>query len=271
MAGLFGRGGGRRRGGWKFRLVIAIGLALFALFKFYWNTDKNEMTGENQRVALTEVQEIQLGLNAAPKLVQQYGGEVGDASDNDRLDKIGQKLVSDWERKIGKKSPYPFEFYLLNDREVINAFALPGGQVFITAALYQKLSSDDQLAGVIGHEIGHVFSRHGAEHMAKGKLTQGLVGAAATAGGDMSSAQMAQMVGKLINMRYGRKDELESDEWAVKLTMESGFDPYAMIEVMKILEAASGGKRSPEFMSSHPNPGNRIEKIEAFIEKQTKK
>ncbi|VAX37805.1 hypothetical protein MNBD_PLANCTO02-3082 [hydrothermal vent metagenome] len=263
MAGLFGmggnRGGGRRRGGWKIRIVIALGLAIFALFKFYF-------TG-----GITVKDEIAIGLNATPQLIQQYNGESPSIESNTRVDEIGEKLVAVWERKLqqkGETNPYPFEFYLLDDSEIVNAFALPGGRVFITTALYKELESDAQLAGVLGHEIGHVFSRHGAKHMKKAKLTQGLVGAAGVAGGDASSAQMASMFGKLINMKYGRKDELESDRWAVKLTTEAGYDPRAMIEVMKILDRASGGKKRMEIMSSHPNPGNRIEKIKQFIKEE---
>jgi len=158
----------------------------------------------------------------------------------------------------------------LADAETVNAFALPGGQVFITAALFERLQTEGQLAGVLGHEIGHVVARHSAEHIAKAQLMEGLTGAAVIAAYDPenpSSAQRAQMaavVGQLVSMKYGRDDELESDQLGVRFMTEAGYDPNALIGVMQIL-AESGGGGQPEFFSTHPNPENRVEKIEAAI------
>src|SRR5690606_26163857 len=141
-----------------------------------------------------------------------------------------------------------------------NAFALPGGQVFITAALLSRLRSEGQVAGVLGHEIGHVVARHGAEHMAKARLTQGLTGAAVLATYDPSdpssrgSAAVAALIGQMVNMRFGREDELESDRLGVRFMAEAGYDPRSMVEVMKVLQEAAGGGRQPEFFSTHPNP-----------------
>ena len=84
-------------------------------------------------------------------------------------------------------------------------------------------------------------------------------------GGDVNSARMAQMVGSVISMKYGRDHELESDRWGVKLTTMAGYDPHAMIGLMKVLEEAGGGGGQPEFFSTHPNPGNRIQHIEQAI------
>jgi len=129
------------------------------------------------------------------------------------------------------------------------------------------LQTEGQLAGVLGHEIGHVIARHSSQRLAKNKLTQGLTGAVAVATGDASATQVAAVVGELINMSYGRDDELESDALGVRFMSEAGYDPRAMIEVMKILAKASGGARQPEFFSTHPNPENRIEKIQETIRK----
>jgi len=118
----------------------------------------------------------------------------------------------------------------------------------------------------LGHEMGHVVARHGAQRIAKAELTEGLTGAVVVASGDARSAQVAQMVGQLVNMKYGRDDELESDKLGVRFMVEAGYDPRAMIRVMEILQAASGGGGGqPEFFSTHPNPENRIERIEQAI------
>jgi predicted Zn-dependent protease len=164
-----------------------------------------------------------------------------------------------------KETSWQFDFHLLRDPRTINAFVLPGGQVFITKALLERLRTDGQLAGVLAHEIGHVIARHSAQRIAKQRLTEGLSGAVGVASGDYNAARMAAIVGQLVNMRYGRKDELESDRLGVRFMADAGYDPRAMVEVMKTLAEASSDGRAPEFFSTHPNPENRIQKIQQAI------
>jgi beta-barrel assembly-enhancing protease len=130
------------------------------------------------------------------------------------------------------------------------------------------LKTEGELAAVLGHEIGHVIARHASEHLAKAQLTQGLIGAAVIGTGDYSTAQIGQLVGSLINMRYGRDDELEADALGVRIVAESGYDPRSMIRVMEALATASGGSRQPEFFSTHPHPQNRVARIREEIEKR---
>jgi predicted Zn-dependent protease len=122
---------------------------------------------------------------------------------------------------------------------------------------------------VLGHEIGHVLERHSAEQMARSELAQSMAGAAGVAGSDNGHGQMAYMAARfatqMTELRYGRKDELEADRWGVKNMSGGGYDPREMAEVMEILKRASGGSRQPEFMSTHPDPGNREQEIEAEI------
>ncbi len=255
-------------GAWKVRLLIAAAMVAFALIRYYSMGQVNPITGEKQRVAMTSDQEIMMGLQAAPEMAAQHGGLYPDQRAQNHVDAIGNQLVVallECLRKEGRQNPYQFDFHLLRDPQTINAFALPGGQVFITFALYQRLSTDGQLAGVLAHEIGHVLSRHGAQRMAKQSLTEGLAGAAGVAGGTYDSARMAAAVGQMINMKYGRDDELESDRWSVLLTAEAGYDPRAMLQVMDVLEEASGGGGPPEMMSTHPKPANRRAYIDEVI------
>jgi predicted Zn-dependent protease len=245
-------------------LLIGLAMAAFQAFKYYTNVQVNPVTGESQRIQWSTDQEIQLGLQSAPQMAQQHGGLHPDQRAQDNVDAVGQRLAR---TKLAQESYYPYDFHLLADPNVVNAFALPGGQVFITAALYSKLQNEDQLAGVLGHEIGHVIERHGAERMAKTGFIQGIIQSILIGtGGDATMAQIANVVGNTINMKYGREQELESDSWGVKLMMDSGYDPEALIGVMDILEEASGGQRVPEFQSSHPSPENRREKIREAIE-----
>lgn len=254
------------------KFIIALLMAAVSLVTYWCNTQENEFTGEKQHVDMTVEQEIALGLQAAPQMADQYGGGLHPGQEAAQaVKKIGQQLL---ESSRAGNTPYEFDFHLLADEQTVNAFALPGGQIFITGGLLKRLNSEAQLAGVLGHEIGHVVARHSAEQLAKAKLTQGLSGAAAIATYDPENpasrggAVVAAMVGKLLNMRYRREDELESDRLAVQLTGPAGYDPRAMMEVMRILEEASGGAGGPEFLQTHPNPGNRIAQIEQAIQEE---
>jgi beta-barrel assembly-enhancing protease len=118
---------------------------------------------------------------------------------------------------------------------------------------------------VIAHEIVHVLARHGAQRIAQSDLTNGLLGAVGVAAGDASASQLAAVVAQLVSLRYGREDEIQSDTLGVCLMLAAGYDPQGMVEVMEILQEAAGDQRQPEFMSSHPDPGNRIERIREQI------
>ena len=255
-----------RSGGFKMRLLIFVGIALFSLFKYWGSSEKNPYTGKTQHINMTPNQEVRMGLQSAPSMAQQHGGLHPNAEYQAIVDKVGERLVSS---SIAKETPYRYDFHLLRDSQTINAFALPGGQVFITYALFSKLKNVDQLAGVLGHEIGHVLGRHSAERMAKQGLTQGLI-TAVMAGGGGEAGQMAAQIGNMVNMKYGRQDELESDELGIRFMMASGYDPEQMIGVMEILKASNGGKRVSEMQSTHPDPENRIEHIKAAIKKYSK-
>jgi len=261
---------GRGAGTGRFKLFLIIGLAMagFQAFKFFTNTQLNPVTGEQQRVQWSTDEEIQLGLQSAPQMAQQHGGLHPDQRAQEFVKSVGNKLAY---TKTAQKAGYPYEFHLLADERVVNAFALPGGQMFITAALFEKFTTEDELAGVMGHELGHVIERHGAERMAKSGFIQGLIQSVMIgSGGSQSMAQIANVVGNYANMKYGRDQELESDNWGVKLMIEAGYDPNALISVMDILEEASGGSRVPEFQSSHPSPDNRREKIREAIERHSR-
>jgi predicted Zn-dependent protease len=270
---MIGRASARRGGGASGRLIIAVVLAIIAIAGYFLGTrnEFNPITQENQRISLTVEEEIALGLQSAPQMASEFGGLDPDEGLQAQVDEIGQRLVADTE---ASQTEYPFDFHLLADTETVNAFALPGGQIFITRALLNLLDTEGELAGVLGHEIGHVVGRHSAEQIAKSQLIQGLAGAASVGLYDpqnpesASAAQMAQLVGAMINMKYGREDELQSDRLGVRFLADSGFDPRALISVMEVLESASGGARQPEFMSTHPDPGNRIEEIEQAIEEE---
>lgn len=259
--------------GLKLRLIIGLVMAAVALISYYSKNQTNPITGEKQHIDMTPEQEVAMGLQSAPQMAQEYGGVYNDNEVQQQAKAVGYKVVRQVEEEAKSKGvalPYQFDFHVLADDQTVNAFALPGGQVFITVGLLKRLKSEDQLAGVLGHEIGHVIHRHSAQQMAKSDFYQGLVGAVATAttnGYGMGGGQIAQYVAQIQEMKFGRNDELQADEFGVKYMIKSNYNPNAMIEVMQILEEASGGQQRDEFMSTHPSPENRIAKIKEHIAK----
>jgi len=252
----------------KGRILLGLALAALALFTYWGMSERNPITGEDQHISLTQEQEIALGLQAAPEMAQQFGGLDPDGSVQADIAMLGRKLVGE---SVAERTGYEFRFAVLDDRQIVNAFALPGGPVFITRALLEQLENEGQLAGVLSHEMGHVIGRHSAEQISRSQLIGGLAAAVGVAASDEAdqgrrAAALAAMVGQLAQMRYGRGDELQSDSLGVVIMSEAGYDPRALIVVMDILARASGGAGGPEFLQTHPNPGNRQAWIQRAIE-----
>lgn len=245
----------------KIRLLIGVAIVVFAFMKKCNQQEINPYTGKKQTITMTTDQEIAIGLQNTPQMTEQHGGLYPDERLQAYVDMVGNKLVNS---SLAKKTPYKYEFHLLADDQTINAFALPGGQCFITYALLSKLKSEDQLAGVLGHEIGHVLGKHSAERIGETEFWK-TVSTGASVGADMGD--LIGGIGQNTLLKNGRGDELESDELGVQFMIDAGYNPEAMIGVMEILKTAAGPNRVPEFKSSHPDPENRIEKIRKAINK----
>ncbi|GAB4155522.1 MAG: M48 family metallopeptidase [Winogradskyella sp.] len=249
-----------RRGNFKVRIFIALAVVAFAFIRNWSQRETNPYTGRVQAISLSPDQEIAIGLQSAPGMAQQHGGLHPNQQYQTLVDNVGNKLVNS---SVAKNTPYKYEFHLLADERTINAFALPGGQIFITFALFSKLENQDQLAGVLGHEIGHVLGKHSNERITDSKKWQTIVMGA----GAIDMGSVAQQIGQGELLKNGRGDELESDELGVKFMIDAGYNPEELIGVMQILKAAAGPNRVPEFQSTHPDPENRIEKIKEAIHK----
>lgn len=252
------------------RLLIALVVAVISIAGYLGTRSVNPITGESQHIALTTQQEIALGLQSAPRMAEEFGGLDPDPDIQAFVREVGGQLVRS---SIASRSEYRFQFNVLADPRTVNAFALPGGPIFITRGLLDQFENEAQLAGVLAHEISHVIGRHSAEHIAKSQLAQGLIGAVGIAGSEdyatgANAARAAAVVAQMVQLRYGRNDEYESDTLGVRLMAEAGYDPRALVEVMTILQRAGGGQGQPEFMSSHPDPGNRRQVIQEAIDRR---
>ena len=233
---------------------------------------KNAATGKNiLTLGMSRDQEIALGSEAAPEFTKEFGGAV----ENPRLQKyvadIGKKMASQTE---ANNPTLPWEFTLLNT-EVVNAFALPGGKVFFTRGLAQKLTSEAQMAGVIGHEIGHVTAQHGSQRIAQAGLTNLGVAAVAIGVGASGNEDVQRygaigvpalaMGGQLVLLKFGRNEELEADRLGVRYMSAVGYNPRGQMEVMQVLASLSKGGGTPAILSTHPDPGARVQAIQDLL------
>jgi predicted Zn-dependent protease len=262
---------GDRRPGWGIPLQWIIGavIAIGGLVAYFTRTSVNPTTGETQHVTLTPDQEIALGVQSAPEMAAQMGGEVPPSDPQAReVQYIGNRV---WKRSDAAKSPYPYHYHLLADRRTVNAFALPGGEVFITKGLLDRLTTEGELAGVLGHETGHVVERHVAQQMAQSQLGQSLVTAVGVASSGSqhgySNAAIAAMVNKMTQLRFSRGDESQADECGLKYMIQAGYDPRAMLEVMQVLQQVTNeqGGRPPQMLQTHPYPEQRMRDIDSWI------
>ena len=253
------------------RIVIGL-LVIVGSIVYHWlgTTEyQNEFTGRVQRLAMaTPQEEIALGLQSAPQMIREMGGTSRDPQAVAKVKAVGQRLLAS---TAARQTPYRFDFHLLADRTTVNAFALPGGQIFITEALFRRLKNEDQLAGVLGHEMGHVVGRHSNEQMAASSVWSGVaqgVGILTSDGRNNTGAHLAQMVAQWRVMKFSRDDELESDALGVRFMLQAGYQPEELIGVMQILAEVSGGSRGSDFFSTHPAPENRMEKIREVIARE---
>lgn len=262
---------GNQGRGWGIPLqwIIGILIAAFGLFAYFTHTSVNPTTGESQHVDLTADQEIALGMQSAPEMAAQMGGEVPPNDPQAReVQYIGQRV---WQQSDAAKSPYPFHYHLLADTNTINAFALPGGQVFITKGLLDRLTTEGELAGVLGHESGHVVERHVAQQMAQRHLGQYLVtgaGVAASANRHpFADTAVAALVNQMTQLHFSRQDETQADLRGLQYMSQAGYDPRAMLHVMEVLEQVTReqGGREPEMLVTHPYPEHRMQDINAWL------
>src|SRR5688500_15290985 len=207
-------------------------------------------------------QEIALGQEAAAEIRKQV-----EVVNDQRL----QRYISDLGQTLARQPQaggYPYSFTLINDPS-INAFALPGGPIFVHTGLLKAADNEGQAVGVLAHEIAHVALRHATNQASKATLIQlPAVLAGAAIGQNSTLGQLAQLgLGLGVNgfmLKYSRDAENQADAFGARLMADAGYNPIEMAQFFEKLEA-EGGSGAPQFLSSHPNPGNRVKSVQAEI------
>jgi predicted Zn-dependent protease len=240
------------------------------LFSFMLNDGaiaRNFITStEHDPVLISQRSEIAIGRSTDRQMRQTYKVST-DQKFNQSIDSIGQKLAV-----CSKRNNLKFTFTVLDD-ELVNAFAAPGGYVYITTGILKKLRNEDEIAGVLGHEIGHVVHRHSLKALQRRMIAQfGLQVVAAKLGdaGAISGAlihKASELSASLLFLKNSRGNELQADSEGVKIMHLAGYNPQAMVDIQTMLLKLSKGKHPPAIISTHPPSQERIDAIRKAIEK----
>src|SRR2546425_122075 len=216
--------------------------------------------------AFTPQEDISLGKRAAADAEKQLA-----LCNAPRVDAYLTQLGT----RLAQKLPtggvqYPFEFHCVNDK-AINAFALPGGYVFINRGVIESADNEAQLAAVMAHELSHVALRHGTNQATKAQAAQGFLGIASGIFGGSTGGALLTELGAFaaggVLLRYSRTAESQADVMGTQVLYDAGYDPRAMAQFFEKLEAETKGKNPPEVLSDHPNPEHRVERVDEEIDK----
>lgn len=242
----------------RFAIVFALSAALTGC-------SVNPVTGKRDLVLMSEQQEIALGASQHPQILKQYP-LYDDPELQAYVDRIGQEIA-----RTSHRSDLKFTFSVVDSAD-INAFALPGGYIYITRGIMAYLNSEAELAGVLGHEVGHVTARHGVRQQSAQSVT-GLLGAVVSAGTGGEYNQLISAGSQALVSGYGRSHELEADRLGAEYLANTGRDPERMIEVVRVLKdqelfdrelAAAEGREPRRYhgvFATHPDNDTRLQEV----------
>lgn len=223
----------------------------------------NPVTGRRELSLISESQEIQMGQQASQQTLQSMP-EIPEAGMKSLVNSVGMRIA-----KASERPGLPWEFHTLDD-PAVNAFAIPGGFIFVTRGLVSHLNSEAELAQVIGHEIGHVTAKHSVAQMSKAQVASIGLGV-----GSIFSSQVRALGGALETgltlafLKFGRDDEIQADDLGFRYSLEQRYDVREAVDVYEMLQAlgAKSSGRLPEWQSTHPDPGNRLAQTQQRIAK----
>lgn len=231
----------------------------------------NPITGEKEFMIFSDQQEISFGKEADPDVRWQFGGVYDDSQLQNYVNSVGQKVAA-----VSDRNNIPYHFAIVDSSD-INAFALPGGYVYITRGLLVRMDNEAELASVLGHEIGHVNARHSMKRMQNTLgFSMALVILDQAAGGSQNYQEYRGLIKTgssvafaVVSLGYGRDDELEADSLGTKYAAKASYDPKGMVQLLELLKSLNEREPSSveEFFMSHPKTSIRIEAVNKEIPK----
>ncbi len=254
------------------RLLIGVVLAAVVLGWTWFSAEEQvvPVTGRAQRVALTDAQQQELGLQVYDQtLAEERRSIVSSGPRHARVDRVARRLAA---AGASYKPDFEWQFTLL-ERDEANAYCLPGGKIVVFTGLLDVARTDGQLAAVVGHEVAHAIAEHGAERIFRDQLTSRAVAAASGAFAD-DPERFQQVAGLLgagaqvgLALPWSRSQESEADHVGLVLMARAGYEPAEAITLWQNMARAGGGRSTPEYLATHPSPATRIERIRALLPK----
>ncbi|MCK4601984.1 MAG: M48 family metalloprotease [Phycisphaerae bacterium] len=250
----------------KYRHLILSSLVLLAIVAP--GCSRNPVTGEREFVFISPAQEIAIGNEAAPQFEDEFGGKVPNEALQAYVRSVGERVAAVSDRQM------PYEYALLASN-VPNAFALPGGKIYVTAGLMSRMAGERELAAVLGHETGHVAARHNVKQLQQSVGWSVLIRVAGYAAGEdkrEAAETIAKVVAGMTQLKYSRGDEYEADETGIKYMAEAGYNPWGMVELLTSLKNLSDSEPGTfgEMFQTHPLTSKRIDKAREIIEDEDK-
>jgi predicted Zn-dependent protease len=226
---------------------------------------RNPVTGKLELVLISSQQEIEMGREAAPQFEDEFDGRVPDAELQSYVSSIGHKIAA-----ASPREGMEYDFNVLAS-DVANAFALPGGKIYVTGGLMSRMTNERQLAAVLAHEVTHVAAGHSVQAMQRQLGTAMLVELAGrVAGADkaQTAEAVAKIVGTLVNLRYSRQQEYDADSYGTDYLTKAGYNPWGMVELLEVLQSLSDLEPGTlgEMLQTHPLTSKRVENAHAIVE-----
>jgi len=210
---------------------------------------------------VSEQQDIAIGRKYAPEVEKQMGGRIADGVLQNYIDSVGQRIA-----RVSHRPDLEYHFVALEDKSV-NAFALPGGYIFITKGMLKKLTTEAQLAAILSHEIAHIVARHSSANMSREIGISILLSAVTSDKTPQGVLTAADLTHQIIGLSYSREDEKTADLAGLDYMTWAGYNPYGMVETIRMLQSQQES-RPIEFFSTHPSPQSRLGHLTQKIQTQ---
>ena len=241
--------------------IVLILLAVFSL-----GCSRSVVTGKKEFIAISTEEEIAMGQQSGPEFEKEFGDKVPNDRLQEYLQSVGGRLASVSDRAM------PYEFSLLSS-DTPNAFALPGGKIYVTVGLFKNMTNERQLAAVLGHEVVHVADKHsvkGLQRQMGAEILAELAGAAVGGEKAQTAEAAAKITTGMVNLKYDRGMESEADAYGVKYMVRAGYNPWGMVELLETLQSLSNSNPGlfGDLFATHPLTETRIKEARQIVQSQ---